>query len=96
METVNNDIPLLLVYEEAHKYVPNNDLAKYRASKESIERIAKEPMFGMSLEDLQKVLDPKKYVGRAPQQTEEYINEVVKPVIEANKDGLIDNAELSV
>lgn len=33
---VNNDIPLLLVYEEAHKYIPNNDLAKYRASRESI------------------------------------------------------------
>jgi len=41
-ETINNDIPLLLVYEEAHKYVPNSDLAKYRASKQSIERIAKE------------------------------------------------------
>lgn len=41
-ESVNNDIPLLLVYEEAHKYVPNSDLAKYRASKQSIERIAKE------------------------------------------------------
>ncbi len=41
-EIVNNDIPLLLVYEEAHKYVPNSDLSKYRASKESIERIAKE------------------------------------------------------
>jgi len=41
-EFVNNDIPLLLVYEEAHKYVPNSDLSKYRASKESIERIAKE------------------------------------------------------
>lgn len=39
---VNNDIPLLLVYEEAHKYVPNSDLARYRASKQSIERIAKE------------------------------------------------------
>lgn len=37
-----NDVPLLLVYEEAHKYVPNNDAAKYRASRESIERIAKE------------------------------------------------------
>lgn len=37
-----NDAPLLLVYEEAHKYVPNNDAAKYRASRESIERIAKE------------------------------------------------------
>lgn len=41
-EKINNDIPLLLVYEEAHKYVPNSDLVKYRASKSSIERIAKE------------------------------------------------------
>ena len=37
-----NDVPLLLVYEEAHKYVPNDGSAKYRASRESIERIAKE------------------------------------------------------
>ncbi|MBH3382061.1 MULTISPECIES: anti-phage-associated helicase HerA [Pseudomonas] len=41
-ETVNNDAPILLVYEEAHKYVPTSDLAKYRAAKQSIERIAKE------------------------------------------------------
>ena len=39
---INNDIPFLLVYEEAHKYVPNSELVKYRASRESIERIAKE------------------------------------------------------
>lgn len=46
----NNDVPLLLVYEEAHKYVPNSDMAKYRASKESIERIAKEGRkYGVSL-----------------------------------------------
>lgn len=41
-ENAINDVPLLLVYEEAHKYVPNSNAAKYRASKESIERIAKE------------------------------------------------------
>ena len=41
-ETLNNDTPFLLVYEEAHKYVPKSDLSKYSASKESIERIAKE------------------------------------------------------
>lgn len=41
-EKVNNDVPILLVYEEAHKYVPNSELAKYRSSKVSIERIAKE------------------------------------------------------
>lgn len=49
-EKINNDIPLLLVYEEAHKYVPNSDMAKYRASKQSIERIAKEGRkYGVSL-----------------------------------------------
>lgn len=41
-EKVNNDVPILLVYEEAHKYVPNSELSKYRSSKVSIERIAKE------------------------------------------------------
>lgn len=41
-EKINNDVPILLVYEEAHKYVPNSELSKYRASKTSIERIAKE------------------------------------------------------
>lgn len=41
-EQINNDAPILLVYEEAHKYVPTSELTKYRASKQSIERIAKE------------------------------------------------------
>lgn len=41
-EEINNDAPILLVYEEAHKYVPNSELSKFRASKLSIERIAKE------------------------------------------------------
>ncbi|MCP4523965.1 MAG: ATP-binding protein, partial [Candidatus Gracilibacteria bacterium] len=36
------ETPLLLVYEEAHKYVPKSELAKFRASKNAIERIAKE------------------------------------------------------
>ncbi|EGS2006824.1 ATP-binding protein [Enterobacter cloacae] len=38
----NPDIPILVVYEEAHKYAPKSDLSKYRTSKEAIERIAKE------------------------------------------------------
>ena len=61
-----------------------------------MERIAKEPMFGMSLEDLQKILEPKNFVGRAPQQVEEYINGQVKPVLDANKDILIADAQLNV
>lgn len=61
-----------------------------------IERIAKEPMFGMSLEDLQKILEPKNFVGRAPQQVEEYITEQVKPVLDKNQDVLIADAQLNV
>lgn len=40
--TMSTDVPLLLIYEEAHKYVPKSDLARYRSSRMSIERIAKE------------------------------------------------------
>lgn len=42
LEQINNDVPILLVFEEAHKYVPNSELVRYRSSKKSIERIAKE------------------------------------------------------
>jgi len=41
-KTINNDIPILLAFEEAHKYVPKSDLSKYRSSQKAIERIAKE------------------------------------------------------
>lgn len=45
-----NDIPVLLVCEEAHNYVPRDNHASYRASRKSIERIAKEGRkYGLSL-----------------------------------------------
>lgn len=45
-----NDIPVLLVCEEAHNYVPASDSVMYRASRKSIERIAKEGRkYGLSL-----------------------------------------------
>jgi len=42
IEGSRHNIPILLVFEEAHKYVPKSDLARFRASRNSIERIAKE------------------------------------------------------
>lgn len=49
-EKINNDVPILLVYEEAHKYALNSDISKYRASRQSIERIAKEGRkYGISM-----------------------------------------------
>ena len=61
-----------------------------------IERIASDKAFGLTMDQLNKILAPKNFVGRAPEQTEEYIKEQVTPVIEQNKSGLIGHAELTV
>lgn len=47
-----------------------------------VERMAKEPMLGLSLEEIQAHLDPKAYIGRCPQQVERFLCETVKPVID--------------
>ena len=61
-----------------------------------LERIAADPAFGMNMEQLESIMDPKNFVGRAPQQTEEFIQEVVNPILEANKDMLGLKAEINV
>ena len=47
-------------------------------------------------EDIEKTLKPELYVGRAPYQVEVYLRDVVKPVLEANKDELGATAEINV
>ena len=60
-----------------------------------LELIAADPAFNLSLEELQKTMDPAKYVGRAPVQVEAYLNNVVNPM-EANKEILGVTAEINV
>ena len=63
-----------------------------------LQRIASDPAFNLSLEELEGVLDSKKYIGRCPEQVEEYINNCIKPIIEKNSDILKNelNIELNV
>ena len=61
-----------------------------------LELIAADPAFGMSLEDLQKTMEPSLYVGRAKEQVDNYLTNFVKPVLEANKDLLGMTAEINV
>ena len=61
-----------------------------------LELIAADPAFGMTKEEIEAILEPKNFVGRAPEQTEEFITEVVKPVLDANKDILGMTAEINV
>ncbi len=58
--------------------------------------IAADPAFHRSLEELEALMEPKLYVGRAPQQTEEFIEEVIRPVLEANRELLGLTAEINV
>ena len=61
-----------------------------------LELIAADPAFNLTLEELQKTMDPTKYVGRAKEQTEAFLNKVVGPVLEAHKDMLGVKAEINV
>lgn len=56
-----------------------------------LDRIAADPLFaklGVTKESLTKALDPKDYVGRAPEQVAEFLDSVIKPILEENKDEL--------
>ena len=61
-----------------------------------LELIAADPSFNLSLEELKKTMDPMRYVGRAPEQVEEFLNEVIRPILEENRDCLGMKAEINV
>ena len=61
-----------------------------------LELIAADPAFNLTLEELQKTMDPKKYVGRAKEQTESFIAKVVNPVLDSHKEMLGMTAEINV
>ena len=61
-----------------------------------LELIAADPSFHLSLEDLEASMQPERYVGRAPKQTEEFITEVINPILEKNKEALGLTAEINV
>jgi adenylosuccinate lyase len=61
-----------------------------------LELIAADDKFGMSLDDLKKSMDPAKYVGRSKEQVDEFLSEVINPILEANKDDLGMKATINV
>ena len=65
----------------------NNDLIK---------RIINDPSFNLSKEEIIAIIDPVKFVGRAPSQVVEFIDEYVNPIIEANKDAASLSSDITV
>ena len=61
-----------------------------------LELIATDPAFNMTLEDLQRTMDPAGYVGRAREQVDAFLAGVVRPLLEENKELLGMQAEIMV
>ncbi|WP_449508562.1 hypothetical protein [Desulfosporosinus shakirovi] len=57
----------------------NNDL---------VERIINDDSFKMSKQEILDIINPIKFIGRAPSQVVEFIAEYVNPILEANRDAL--------
>ncbi|WP_313343038.1 adenylosuccinate lyase [Sedimentibacter sp.] len=73
--------------EQVKKFGMQNDL---------IERMSKSKVINMSREEIEATINPANYTGRAPQQVEEFYNEVIKPLLEENRNLLGVDIELKV
>ncbi len=88
--------------QELHEAIRVHSMEAGRHVKEEgkpndlIDLIAADPKFGMTKEQIMEVMDPKNFVGRAPQQTEEFFKEYIDPILEANKDDLGIHADMNV
>ncbi|MDE6700669.1 MAG: adenylosuccinate lyase [Acetatifactor sp.] len=61
-----------------------------------LELIAADPAFNMTLEDLQKCMEPSRYVGRSKEQVEAFLTKVIAPILEENRELLGVKAEINV
>jgi adenylosuccinate lyase len=88
--------------QELHERIRVHSMAAGKRVKEEgatndlIERIAADPAFGMSKEQLDAIMDPKNFIGCAAMQTQDYLDEVVAPILKANEESLGMTAAINV
>ncbi len=88
--------------QELHEKIRVHSMAAAKVVKEEgkdndlIERIVSDKSFNITKEEIEKVLKPINFVGRAPKQTEEFIEQYVNPVILQNKDEIGVEVEINV
>ena len=88
--------------QELHERIRVHSHAAGRVVKEDggendlLERIANDPVFDVSLEELKSILNPANYVGRAPEQTEDFVNEIIRPLLDKYSEIPQEKAEINV
>ena len=86
------------LHEKIREYsmIAGEQVKKYGNENNLVELIACDSAFGMTREEIEALLDPKNFVGRAPEQTAEFLAEQIHPILDANKDILGVKAEINV
>lgn len=88
--------------QQLHERIREHSMAASKVIKEEggendlLERIAADEAFGVTIEELEKILKPENYTGRAKEQTEDFLNECIKPVLEKYADVESDKPEINV
>ena len=88
--------------QELHERLRQHAIAAGKQVKEEglpndmVDRVAADPAFGLTKEEIVAGLVPENFVGRAPQQVEEFIANVLQPIFDANPDAVEQHASLSV
>lgn len=86
------------LHEKIRKYSmeAGRNVKEFGKENNLIELISNDPSFKLSKEEIQAILDPKKFVGRAPSQVQEYYDEYVKPILEKYKDDLNFESQVNI
>ena len=84
--------------QELHEKIrkASQEIKSSGSKNDLLERIAADPDFGKTLEELQEMSRPEKYVGRAPQQTTDFLNETVKAALAPYEAMETEKAEINV
>lgn len=88
--------------QELHERIRTHSMAAAGRVKQGdgvndlLERIAGDPAFGVTLSELEAVLEPSRYVGRAPEQTTAFLQNDVAPILKKYKDDLGVQVEINV
>ena len=83
--------------QELHEKIRTYSMeVKMSGSNDLLEKIADDPAFFVTLDELKAKIEPSKYVGRSPRQTEDFLNEVVKPALLPYEDIATQKAEINV
>ena len=78
--------------QDAHERIRRHSIEAARALKDGaekndmLERLAADPAFGVSFADLEAALQPDRFVGRAPEQVDEFLEQVVNPILAFHTD----------